>query len=103
MVGGMEWIILLGAIVLLLFGAKKIPELAKGLGRARGEYERGKREVQQEMADMEAERKSKSKKSKKSAGSEGRIIKAARDLGIETEGKSETELKKEIQTKVQTI
>ncbi|QOG11680.1 twin-arginine translocase TatA/TatE family subunit [Arcobacter sp. FWKO B] len=31
MPGGMEWIII-AVIVLLLFGGKKIPELAKGLG-----------------------------------------------------------------------
>ena len=29
--GGMEWVII-GLVVLLLFGGKKIPELAKGLG-----------------------------------------------------------------------
>jgi len=31
MPGGMEWI-LIALVVLLLFGGKKIPELAKGLG-----------------------------------------------------------------------
>lgn len=31
MPGGMEWIII-ALVVLLLFGGKKIPELAKGLG-----------------------------------------------------------------------
>jgi sec-independent protein translocase protein TatA len=31
MPGGMEWVII-AVIVLLLFGGKKIPELAKGLG-----------------------------------------------------------------------
>ena len=29
--GGMEWVVI-GLVVLLLFGGKKIPELAKGLG-----------------------------------------------------------------------
>lgn len=31
MPGGMEWV-LIALVVLLLFGGKKIPELAKGLG-----------------------------------------------------------------------
>ena len=39
-VGPMELIILL-SIVLLLFGAKKIPELAKGLGTGVREFKRG--------------------------------------------------------------
>ena len=32
MPGGMEWV-LIAFVVLLLFGGKKIPELAKGLGK----------------------------------------------------------------------
>lgn len=39
-VGPTELIILL-AIILLLFGAKKIPELAKGLGTGVREFKRG--------------------------------------------------------------
>ena len=39
-VGPMELIILL-SIVLLLFGAKKIPELARGLGTGVREFKRG--------------------------------------------------------------
>ncbi len=35
--GGMEWVIILLAIV-LLFGAKKIPELMKGLGSGIKEF-----------------------------------------------------------------
>lgn len=39
-VGGMEVVILL-VIVLLLFGAKRIPELAKGLGSGVREFRKG--------------------------------------------------------------
>ena len=49
--GGMEWVIVGLVIVLLFFGgAKKIPEFAQNLGRARGEYDRGKMEVEREIA-----------------------------------------------------
>ncbi len=41
-IGGTELIILL-AIILLLFGAKRIPELAKGLGTGIREFKRGTR------------------------------------------------------------
>lgn len=48
---GMEWIIILIVVVLLFFGgAKKIPQFAQSIGRARGEYERGKLEVEKEIA-----------------------------------------------------
>ena len=39
--GGSEWIIVIVAAGVLLFGAKKIPELAKTFGKAKGEYKKG--------------------------------------------------------------
>ncbi len=49
--GGVELIILL-VIILLLFGAKRIPELAKGLGSGVREFRRGTRgEVDEEKRD----------------------------------------------------
>jgi sec-independent protein translocase protein TatA len=46
--GGPEILILL-FIVLLLFGAKKIPELARGLGKSMGEFKKAKDEFQHEI------------------------------------------------------
>ena len=42
-------------IVLLLFGAKKIPELARGLGKSMGEFKRARDDFEDEikMAEME--------------------------------------------------
>jgi sec-independent protein translocase protein TatA len=36
----------------LIFGAKKIPELAKTMGKARVEYEKGKIESEKELKDL---------------------------------------------------
>ena len=44
----MEWVIVILA-VLLLFGAKKIPELAKGLGMGIKEFKKATREVTDEI------------------------------------------------------
>jgi sec-independent protein translocase protein TatA len=46
--GGWEWVIVIVA-VLLLFGAKKIPELAKGLGTGIKEFKKATREVTDEI------------------------------------------------------
>ena len=35
---GMPELLIIGAVVLLLFGAKKLPELAKGLGQGLKEF-----------------------------------------------------------------
>ncbi len=42
-------IILVLAVVLILFGAKKIPELAKGLGTGIREFKKATREVTEEI------------------------------------------------------
>ena len=57
--GGWEWVIVLLA-VLLLFGAKKIPDLAKGLGQGIKEFKKAAREMTEEIqnprTDMTAQR-----------------------------------------------
>ncbi|TMK30712.1 MAG: twin-arginine translocase TatA/TatE family subunit [Actinobacteria bacterium] len=40
---GPEWFVVLGVIV-LLFGAKKLPELARSLGRSTSEFKKGIKE-----------------------------------------------------------
>jgi sec-independent protein translocase protein TatA len=40
MPGGTEWIVI-GAVVVLLFGAKKLPDLAHSLGRSSREFKKG--------------------------------------------------------------
>ena len=49
--GTVELVILVG-IAIFLFGAKKIPELARGAGRAKGEFQQG---LQEGMAPSAAE------------------------------------------------
>ena len=46
--GGGE-IVLILALVLILFGAKKLPELAKGLGTGIKEFKKATRDVSEEM------------------------------------------------------
>lgn len=46
--GGME-LVLIFAVILLLFGAKKLPELAKGLGQGIREFKKASNEVTEEF------------------------------------------------------
>ena len=49
---GQEWIFVIIVVVVLIFGAKKIPELAKTFGKAKGEFEKGKIEAERELKDF---------------------------------------------------
>lgn len=48
MPGGMELMIIL-FIAVLLFGANKIPELARSSGQAMGEFKRGREDIEEEI------------------------------------------------------
>lgn len=53
---GMSEMLLIGAVVLLLFGGKKIPELMKGMGKGISEFKKGMRN--EDKNPSEADRKS---------------------------------------------
>ncbi len=94
---GMEWIIIVGAIVLLLvFGPKKLPKFARGLGKATAEFRRGKIEVERQIREDQIAYKHKQAVEKEANDLDKKLITVARELGIDIEGKSEKELKREI-------
>ena len=46
---GMQEMIVIFLIILLLFGAKKIPELARGIGKGMGEFKKAKEDFESEI------------------------------------------------------
>jgi sec-independent protein translocase protein TatA len=52
MIGGTELVILVVVIGVLLFGAAKIPQLAKTFGKAKAEYKKGEIEGDKELKDI---------------------------------------------------
>jgi sec-independent protein translocase protein TatA len=57
-------IILIVLVILLLFGAKKIPELARGIGKGMNEFKKGLKDVESDIKNVaEEEKKVESKKS----------------------------------------
>ncbi|MEX0685654.1 MAG: twin-arginine translocase TatA/TatE family subunit [Balneolales bacterium] len=46
--GGLEWLVII-LVVLLLFGAKKIPELARGMGQGINEFRKASSEIRNEI------------------------------------------------------
>jgi sec-independent protein translocase protein TatA len=49
--GGLELAVIL-LIAVLLFGANKIPKLARSTGQAMGEFQKGRTEVEKELEEM---------------------------------------------------
>jgi sec-independent protein translocase protein TatA len=92
-IAGFEWIILLIIIaIVLLLGPTKLPELARGIGKAIGEFRRGKMEIEKEIKRELAE-----------VPTPGgvqtvveispRVLDAAKELGIDVLGRKERDLK----------
>ena len=52
--GGMELAVIL-LIAILLFGANRIPKLARSTGQALGEFQRGRTQVEQELQEMQSD------------------------------------------------
>lgn len=50
---GVTEIVLILVVILILFGAKRIPELAKALGKAQYEYKKAKEMLQKEAQDLQ--------------------------------------------------
>lgn len=82
-----EWILILIVVVaLIIWGPKKIPELARAIGQARGEFDRASKEAMRPEG--------KGKREEPSSGDA--LIDTARSLGISTEGKTQQQISKEI-------
>ena len=60
-IAGQEWIFIIIIVAVFIFGAKKIPELAKTFGKAKGEYEKGKIEGDKELKEFKEKRETETK------------------------------------------
>jgi|TARA_B110000263_G_C15120098_1_gene423937 sec-independent protein translocase protein TatA len=51
-IAGQEWIFIIIIAVVFIFGAKKIPELAKTFGKAKAEYKKSEIEADEELKEF---------------------------------------------------
>lgn len=92
-VNGTEWIVVIAIVAIIIFGAKKIPELAKSLGKASSEYEKAKVVAAKELESIKGMGLSTPSDSEK-------IREVAATLGIDHTGKTDSELRALIQSKI---
>ncbi|MCK4403524.1 MAG: twin-arginine translocase TatA/TatE family subunit [candidate division Zixibacteria bacterium] len=53
---GAQELLLILLIILLLFGARKIPEIARGLGKSVAEFKKGTKDIEEELKREEPEK-----------------------------------------------
>ena len=107
MLDGWEWIIVgVVAIVIIMWGPAKIPEFAKALGRAKGEFGKAQKEftaaanetAAQPTQQVVAPAAPPTIKTKDQI-----LLETAQKLGILTEGKTREQLTEEISVKVKLL
>ncbi|MDY0267048.1 MAG: twin-arginine translocase TatA/TatE family subunit [Methanimicrococcus sp.] len=97
MIGGIGTteIILIVAVIVLLFGASKLPELARSAGKSAGEFKKAQKEAELSYQEFE-----KSLKDTTPVEKESKIQKMAKDQGIDVTGKTDDQLLDEISAKM---
>jgi sec-independent protein translocase protein TatA len=90
--GGFEWVILIVVIVVVFFGIKKIPELAKSFGRATAEYEKARIQAKREIQQIKSTENEKVGREK--------LEEIADTLGIDYTNKNDEDLRKAIESAV---
>ena len=85
--GGLEWVIIIGLIVVVFFGVRKIPELAKSFGKASAEFHKARIQAKRELQEMQTQ------------GNVGRekLETIAESLGIDYSNKNDDELRTAIE------
>lgn len=104
----LQWIII-GVIVVVIFlwGPQKIPELARGLGRAKGEFEKASKEFDAASKQVVAGAMTTGTSVASAAAPQAApvfvektgdqvLVETARALGITTEGKTREQISQEI-------
>ncbi len=88
--GGWEWIIIIGLIVVVFFGVRKIPELARSFGKASAEFQKARIQAKRELQQMQSE------------GNVGRekLETIAESLGIDYTNKNDDELRTAIEVEL---
>jgi sec-independent protein translocase protein TatA len=87
---GAEELIPIFILIVLLFGANKLPELARSMGSAMGEFKKAQMESEQNLREFE-------KSIKEPTVAKSKIQETAEKLGIDIRGKTDDQLLDAIQ------
>jgi sec-independent protein translocase protein TatA len=89
MIGTNELIMIFGVVV-ILFGASKLPELARSMGSSVGEFKKAQKESEKSLKEFE-------KSLTEPAPTKTKVQETAEKMGIDIRGKTDDQLLEEIQ------
>ncbi len=102
MLEGWEWLIIgVVAIVIIMWGPSKIPEFAKALGRAKGEFNRAQKDFTEAALSTENAPATAPKQNIRTK--DEMLLDTARNLGISTDGKTREQITEEIAVKARLL
>ena len=93
---GNEWIIIVFVALIVLLGTNRLPEITKKLGRAVGEYNKTKNEIQSQLSGTSANLNI----TNPMQNERQKLEFMAKSLGIDFTGKTDEDLKKIITSKM---
>lgn len=99
-VNAAEWIVIIGLIAALIFGAKKIPQLARYLGRATTEFEKAKIEGKKELQRIKDPGTTPDTAENAVQDNREKLESIANTLGINHFGLTDNELRSAIQAEI---
>jgi sec-independent protein translocase protein TatA len=109
MLEGWEWIIIgVVAIVIIMWGPAKIPQFARALGQAKGEFSKASKEfntaaLTTENATAPVQQTAPASSSPTLKTNDEMLLETAKKLGIPTDGKTRDQLSEEISVKVKLL
>ncbi len=108
MLEGWEWIIIgVVAIVIIMWGPAKIPEFAKALGRAKGEFSKAQKEFTDAATTTVTTTNNaavvESRPAPMIKSKDEMLLETAQRLGIPTDGKTREQISEEISLKVKML
>ncbi|MGB6671789.1 MAG: twin-arginine translocase TatA/TatE family subunit [Candidatus Nitrosopolaris sp.] len=102
-VNATEWIIIIVIIAVVIFGAKKVPELARSFGRATTEFEKAKIEAKRELQrvkDLGTTTSTSTSTTATNVQDREKLESVANTLGINYSEMSDEELRSAIQAEI---
>lgn len=95
-INGLEWVIIILVIVVIFFGAKKIPELARSMGKATSEFQKARMEAKKTVENDS----NNARTEQQHSVDREKLESIAETLGVDYSNKDDEDLKNAIDEKL---